>query len=392
MIPTPSTTTDVVFTFSVEMLEDTLEREFCRPPDQTLLALANDERVGRLLVADPWRSHVLSVARRRPRRLVEEVPIASRTVFRVRPHRFRRRDSTKPRSLARSYRTYGERLGKALAGVRGESTPSPRSAALVTYSPFVAAYCESPWIRNVVYFGQDDWATGEGFMPWWEAFHDAYARIDRRGASIFVVSEEIARRISPRAQVVPNGISPEIWRPRHPPPARIEALPRPRAIYSGSIDDRLLQPLVELTADTVGSVIVIGLFVDPETKAWLRTIRNVHLFDTVGQVELAATVQACDLGIIPHRDQAGIRAMSPLKLYEYLAGGLAVVSVDLPPIRGVADDRVVITQPETWAQGLREALSKPPAPEPERLQFIEDVAWARRMAPVVDAAVGGSDG
>ena len=34
--------TDVVFTFSIEMFDDAVNREFCRPPDQMLLALARD--------------------------------------------------------------------------------------------------------------------------------------------------------------------------------------------------------------------------------------------------------------------------------------------------------------------------------------------------------------
>jgi teichuronic acid biosynthesis glycosyltransferase TuaH len=48
----------VVFTFSVEMLDDAVDRDFCRPPDQRLVAPVRDERVGRLLVADSRRSHV----------------------------------------------------------------------------------------------------------------------------------------------------------------------------------------------------------------------------------------------------------------------------------------------------------------------------------------------
>ena len=58
------TRSDVVFTFSVEMLDDAVQREFCRPPDQTLLALAADDQVGRLLVADSWRSLPVSLLRR----------------------------------------------------------------------------------------------------------------------------------------------------------------------------------------------------------------------------------------------------------------------------------------------------------------------------------------
>jgi hypothetical protein len=77
---------------------------------------------------------------------------------------------------------------------------------------------------------------------------------------------------------------------------------------------------------------MIGLQPDKSVSRWLRSIDKVHIFDGVGQIELAATVEAGDLGLIPHRDQAGIRAMSPLKLYEYVAGGLPVLAVDHPPM------------------------------------------------------------
>jgi teichuronic acid biosynthesis glycosyltransferase TuaH len=169
---------DVVFTFSVEMLEDAVNRAFCRPPDQTLLALARDERVGRLLVADAWRSYVVSAARRRSLRLTAPATVGGRAALRVRPHRVRKGESTRLASVVRAYEAYGSRLGRALARSRGEHQPSAQSATVVTYSPFVAAYCESPWIRKVVYFGQDDWATGEGVRPWWSLYRHAYERME----------------------------------------------------------------------------------------------------------------------------------------------------------------------------------------------------------------------
>jgi hypothetical protein len=178
----------------------------------------------------------------------------------------------------------------------------------------------------------------------------------------------------------------DVWRPRHSAPLRIEELPRPRAIYTGTIDDRLEANLVERTASSVGSLIMLGAG-DPSVRRWLRSIDNVHVFDGVVQLELAATVQACDIGVIPHRDQACIRAMSPLKLYEYLAAGLPVVSVDFPPIHGVDDERVCIRSREEWTRGISHAFGMGKADEARRLRFIESVSWERRMRPVVDAAV-----
>ncbi len=380
------TRTDVVFTFSVEMFDDAVKREFCRPPDQTLLALARDGRVGELLAADSWRSLPVSVARRRPYRLSEPITIAGRPAVRVRPHRLRRVESTDLRKVEMAYRAYARRLGAALAQSRGEPTPGPESAALVTYHPFVAAFCTAPWIRNVVFVAQDDWATGDGVRPWWDLYREAYQRIDERKAAIFAVSAELAARISPRVSVAPNGVSPEVWNPRRPAPPRIEALPRPRAIYTGTIDDRLDRALVELTARTVGSFVLIGIPGDAETIRWLRSVDNVHVFGSVGQQELAATVQACDIGVLPHRDGPCIRAMSPLKLYEYLAAGLPVVSVDLPPVHGV-DDQVQICRREDWTMVLQHAHTTGRASEARRLQFIEDVSWERRMRPIVEAAI-----
>ncbi len=378
---------DVVFTFGLETFDDVHRREFCRPADQAVLALASDDRVGQLLVADPWRSYPVSAARRRSFRLVEQTSVDGRSVVRVRPHRVRRADPTHPSAVARTYRSYGRSLGKALERARRDSHDRRRSAALVTCHPFVAAYCDADWIDNLVYFGRDDWATGESVRPWWPAYVDAYRRIDERADAIFVVSEELATRVSPRAQIVPNGVNPMVWRPRHPIPSRIGALPRPRAVYTGTIDGRLEPRLVELTAEAVGSLIMIGHHGDPSVIRWLSSIRNVHLFESVGQEELAATVQACDVGIIPHRNQADIRAMSPLKLYEFLAAGLPVVAVDLPPIRGVDDDRVNLCLPEQWPHALSGTLRMERASEAARLRFIDEAAWSRRMEPLVDAAV-----
>ena len=53
-------------------------------------------------------------------------------------------------------------------------------------------------------------------------------------------------------------------------------------------------------------------------------------------VSLIGTAEAC---LIPHVGNRLTEAMSPLKLYEYLAGGRPVAAVDLPPIATVGGPR-----------------------------------------------------
>ena len=56
MTPTATKTTDVVFTFTFETFADAVHRGMHRPPDRLLTELLRNPRVGKVLVANPYRS------------------------------------------------------------------------------------------------------------------------------------------------------------------------------------------------------------------------------------------------------------------------------------------------------------------------------------------------
>jgi glycosyltransferase involved in cell wall biosynthesis len=55
----------------------------------------------------------------------------------------------------------------------------------------------------------------------------------------------------------------------------------------------------------------------------------------VPQPEISRRLRSTDIGIVPTRGVEGRDASAPLKLFEYMASGLAVVASDLPSIRAV---------------------------------------------------------
>jgi hypothetical protein len=86
---------------------------------------------------------------------------------------------------------------------------------------------------------------------------------------------------------------------------------------------------------------------------------------------------------------AQTEAMSPLKLYEYLAAGLPVASVDLPGVAAVCPDRIALAHgPDDFVGAVGRALELGRASEGDRHRFIHDNAWDRRFELLLDVVLG----
>jgi glycosyltransferase involved in cell wall biosynthesis len=133
------------------------------------------------------------------------------------------------------------------------------------------------------------------------------------------------------------------------------------------------------------SFVLVGPLLDAAHFEPLRGLANVHFFPPASRAEVVALVAAADACLIPHVDSPLTQAMSPLKLYEYLAGGAPVAALDLPPIRDVSP-RVMIRDDLTEAIAAALALGR--APDPERLEFARANSWQQRQEPIVQMALG----
>jgi len=373
----------LVFTFSLETMDDAIRREFCRPPDQTLLALARDARVTALSAVDPWRSWPVDIVKRRPIRQCSRVSMPSGSVWRLRPRRFRRTDPTESSRLRHGYKHYATWIGAHLPSDHTDA------ATLITFHPFVAAWAQAPWIRRRIFVGRDDWASSPRERPWWNAYRDAYREIAAGCDEIFAVSQEVADRLSPeRAIVVPNGIDAGRWQVLRAQPVELDNLPRPIGIYAGTVDNRIdVNSLIEARR-VLPSIVIAGPRGDGSTAAALEGLPGIHLLGSLSQDQLVAVIQNADVGLIPHRDTPLTRGMSPLKLFEYLGGGIPVVSTNLPPVRDVSERVMLCDSVEEWAPAVAAAAEMGHMNEPDRLSVVASLSWEARLRPIVDAAIG----
>jgi glycosyltransferase involved in cell wall biosynthesis len=376
---------DVVFTFYGETWTDAQRRAMYVSGDRLLETLLSTPAVRRLVVANPYRSSPIQWARRLAGQRRVPFPEGPDRVL-VEPHRLRRGDSTSVRALEQAFARYDRVLERAAAQV------GARDPVVITTSPFVAGFAPLRWASRVTFYCWDDWTSGRSVRPWWPAYEEAYARVRRSGRGLVAVSQAIVDRIRPTgpSAVVPNGVVPDEWRSPRAAPPWFGALPAPRILYVGMVDDRFDASAVrEIAARfSQGTVVLLGSVADRTVVDPLRKIPNVRVEPPVGRVGVASVVHAADVCVMPHHRNRLTAAMSPLKLYEYLAGGRPVAATDLPPVQAV-DPRIVrVRDGESFADGVAAALERGPLSEDERLAFIDANSWQRRHDALLNLALG----
>ena len=372
--------TDVVYALFQTSWSGAVARGLCMPEDRLAAALPGHPRVRRSLVVNPPRNAAAHWLR--PSRDAFPGPALHE------PLRLRRADPADPAAARRSAAAYERSLRRA-ARRAGLERP-----AIITTHPVLAGFGDFGWAGPVTYYAWDDWTASETHRRWWPVYEQAFERLRARGRAVCAVSETVRERIAPTGPVavLPNGIDAEEWLEPTPAPGWFAARPAPRMLYVGSLDGRVDVDQVRRLAAAYpsGSITLVGELFEPAHYAPLAALPNVQVHPRVERRELTGLVAGADVCLIPHVRTAMTEAMSPLKLYEYLAGGRPVAAVALPGTTGVSPRVELVPPGEDLTPAVHEALALGPAAEPERLEFIADNAWPRRFDAILALALDGA--
>jgi glycosyltransferase involved in cell wall biosynthesis len=298
---------------------------------------------------------------------------------------WRRHEPTDVKAVERRYRHYGTLLKRA-AQERSIDVP-----ALVTFNPFVAAFAPLDWCRTIIYYGRDDWSEFGRNTKLIDALRAAQVAMTSRGVTVCAVSRALADRVAGpgRGVVIPNGIDADTWSSHKPMPETLRALKRPIGIYAGTVDDRLDVPALRELArsGSLQTIAVVGPVTDEVVRRQLAEAPSIRLVGRLNQRDLQGALMGADVCLLPHVVTPLTEAMSPLKLYEYLAAGCPVVSTDLPPVRDV-HERVILVSDGDYAKAVHTALALGRLDEDERLAIVEANSWANRHEKLIDLMFG----
>jgi glycosyltransferase involved in cell wall biosynthesis len=193
------------------------------------------------------------------------------------------------------------------------------------------------------------------------------------------VRESLDQHIGSLSQscVVTNGCDYGFFARPVAPPALLDGMPRPRVLYQGAISAKvdfcLLLEVIAALPDVhfifAGAVSLDFRGGEALERQWKQITRrsNVRYLGRLAPEELPGLLQACDVGLMPFvKDEWIVKSAFPLKTFEYLAAGLAVVSTPMDNLRPYASLLTPASTPEEFADGIRLALKHDDAAARER--------------------------
>ena len=164
-------------------------------------------------------------------------------------------------------------------------------------------------------------------------------------------------------------------------PDEIKDLPRPIIGFHGLLADWVDFELIKKTAEHFrnGSVALIGkITVDAEKKIKiLDGVSNIHFLGRKPYSELPNFCKAFDVALNPFEISELTLAANPLKVREYLAAGIEVVSTDIPEVRILDFCRIGETHAD-FIEQIEESLKNPPS-KTAISDSIKTESWESRI-------------
>ncbi len=239
----------------------------------------------------------------------------------------------------------------------------------------------------LIYYCVDEYTAFTGVAT--QSILDLEAQILRRADLVVVSADRLYKSKShanPRTVIVRHGVDYDHFRkaldPETEVPAEIRNLPRPIIGYFGLMaEDWIDIDLMEHVARhfSGGSMVLLGKVTTDVSR--LSALPNVHLLGRKEFSTLPAYSKGFDVAILPFPISEVTLNANPLKVREYLAAGLPVVSTKIPEVEVLGNLCRIAENKEDFVREIEAALEAP-GPSGYRSLTMKDETWAGRLDEV----------
>ncbi|MEG4987603.1 glycosyltransferase family 4 protein [Microcoleus sp. BR0-C5] len=122
-----------------------------------------------------------------------------------------------------------------------------------------------------------------------------------------------------------------------------------------------------------------------------QQVNNIKFLGYQPQNQLASLLQAADILAHPHCLTAAATFTSPLKIFDYMASGTAIVATEIPSLMEFKSGNIAATwcepdNPHHFAQSIRDCLTKYPSKSEgyaEKMDFFKQFSWENRIQKIM---------
>ncbi|MGB9178650.1 MAG: glycosyltransferase [Pyrinomonadaceae bacterium] len=253
------------------------------------------------------------------------------------------------------------------------------------FNPAAAVIAGALGEEMLIYYCVDEYTAFSGVST--HALAELEEQLLRR-SDLVIVSADLLYQSkaasNPRTYLVRHGVDYRHFRraldAETVVPEEIARLPRPVIGFFGLIADWVDLELMAHVAKQFpeGSLVLLGK--STTDTAALESVPNVHLLGRKAYAELPAYCKGFDVALMPFRINELTLNANPLKVREYLAAGLQVVSTAIPEVEVLGLCRIAADR-DSFVSEVREAL-KDPGPSVQRSEAIRHESWEARLEEV----------
>ncbi|OIP79720.1 MAG: hypothetical protein AUK21_02910 [Parcubacteria group bacterium CG2_30_48_51] len=259
---------------------------------------------------------------------------------------------------------------------------------LWSYNPLPGELFHTFPAHTRIFDAVDDWTAHPSLYKYKKQLEKGYQVIARHADAIFTVSPFMERFFACRGRTknvctIPNGVDTHLFKGVFPEPGFLRNIPRPRAIYVGTLQSRFDTELAEKLAKELPSVsfMYIGDVwkdIRKDIVARLQPLANVYFLGK--KPYLPDYFMHADVGVMPHRRTPLMESMDPMKLYDYAAAGLPMVTTRLASLDPVLLPYVhQANTAHEFAAYIARSIHQGTLPSFPQ-EMLEQLSWATRFS------------
>jgi len=168
-------------------------------------------------------------------------------------------------------------------------------------------------------------------------------------------------------------------------PADLHRIPSPRIIYVGTIGKWFDSEIVEYCAHSLPDCSFVLIGPNSIDDSSLRSYSNIRFLGPKSYDLIPAYLNNCDIGIIPFKKNKLTDAVCPIKLFEYMASGLQVVSTDLAETKSLKSPAFLAKDKDEFLSMIKYALDIKGKTKGEVIRFAKNNTWENRFSVLKNA-------